>query len=100
MAPKDTFTITANPGTDIWRKPPTTDVFNARLSFNFTPYQQYDQGGLLLSFRRRSSSTTTTNSTSSTNPSRKMDQNRNRTLQRPPAPLHRCVRRLGGLERH
>jgi hypothetical protein len=28
MAPKDTFTITANPGTDIWRKPPTTDVFN------------------------------------------------------------------------
>jgi hypothetical protein len=28
MTPKDTFTITAGPGTDIWRKPPTTDVFN------------------------------------------------------------------------
>jgi hypothetical protein len=28
MAPTDTFTITAGPGTDIWRKPPTTDVFN------------------------------------------------------------------------
>ncbi|KAK4125758.1 hypothetical protein N657DRAFT_678812 [Parathielavia appendiculata] len=76
MAPTDTFTITAAPGTDIWRKPPTTDVFNAptalppagptplrtsgplasfrsaRLSFNFTPEEQYDQGGILLSFRR------------------------------------------------
>ncbi|KAL2133070.1 hypothetical protein VTI74DRAFT_2974 [Chaetomium olivicolor] len=77
MAPNDTFTITANPGTDIWRKPPSTDVFNAptalppsspsplrtsgaltsflsaRLSLNFTPHEQYDQGGLLLSFRRK-----------------------------------------------
>ncbi|KAK4044153.1 hypothetical protein C8A01DRAFT_12443 [Parachaetomium inaequale] len=80
MAPTDTFTITANPGTDIWRKPPTTDVFNAptalpppgphplrasgplsaflsaRLSFTFTPQEQYDQGGILLSFRRRPNS--------------------------------------------
>lgn len=28
MAPTNTFTITAVPGTDIWRKPPATDVFN------------------------------------------------------------------------
>ncbi|KAL1840263.1 hypothetical protein VTJ49DRAFT_641 [Mycothermus thermophilus] len=81
----NTFTITAAPGTDIWRKPPTTDVFNAptalpspsstnttlrttgplttfrsaRLSFNFTPTAQYDQAGLLLSFRRRGTTTTT-----------------------------------------
>ncbi|KAL2169061.1 hypothetical protein VTG60DRAFT_6483 [Thermothelomyces hinnuleus] len=77
MAPTNTFTITAGPGTDIWRKPPTTDVFNApialppagatplrhsgpltsflsaRLSLNFTPQEQYDQGGILLSFRQR-----------------------------------------------
>ncbi|KAK3306686.1 uncharacterized protein B0T15DRAFT_510038 [Chaetomium strumarium] len=77
MAPTDTFTITAGPGTDIWRKPPTTDVFNAptalpppgvqplrnsgpltsflsaRISFNFTAQEQYDQGGILLSFFRR-----------------------------------------------
>ncbi|KAH6632211.1 hypothetical protein F5144DRAFT_602959 [Chaetomium tenue] len=77
MAPTDTFNITANPDTDIWRKPPTTDVFNAptalppsttphpqrtsgplnaflsaRLSLNFTPQEQYDQGGILLSLRR------------------------------------------------
>ncbi|KAL2143186.1 hypothetical protein VTI28DRAFT_264 [Corynascus sepedonium] len=80
MAPTNTFNITAEPGTDIWRKPPTTDVFNApialpprgkdaaaplrhsgpltsflsaRISLNFTPEEQYDQGGILLSFRRR-----------------------------------------------
>ncbi|KAL2267182.1 hypothetical protein VTJ83DRAFT_4459 [Remersonia thermophila] len=76
--PSNTFSITAAPGTDIWRKPPTTNVFNAptalpsspsgaalrtagplasfrsaRLSFNFAPAAQYDQAGLLLSFRRR-----------------------------------------------
>ena len=28
MPPSNTFTITAAPGTDIWRKPPTTDIFN------------------------------------------------------------------------
>jgi hypothetical protein len=83
MAPTDTFTITAAPGTDIWRKPPTTDVFNAptalppsptsalrtsgpltsflsaRLSLNFTPTSQYDQGGILLSLRRRSTKPST-----------------------------------------
>lgn len=25
-----TFTITAAPSTDIWRKPPTTDVYNGK----------------------------------------------------------------------
>ncbi|KAK4145964.1 uncharacterized protein C8A04DRAFT_26125 [Dichotomopilus funicola] len=78
MAPTETFTIVAQPGTDIWRKPPSTDVFNAptalppstpqplrhtgpltsflsaRISLNFTPLEQYDQGGILLSLRRRS----------------------------------------------
>ncbi|TPX17065.1 uncharacterized protein E0L32_012278 [Thyridium curvatum] len=70
------FTIKAAPNTDIWRKPPTTDVFNAptaipaghspprttgplssfrsaRATFSFSPSQQYDQAGLLLSLRRR-----------------------------------------------
>lgn len=32
MATAKTFTITAAPGTDIWRKPPTTDVFNGIFS--------------------------------------------------------------------
>ncbi|KAL2022835.1 hypothetical protein VTK56DRAFT_4366 [Thermocarpiscus australiensis] len=82
-APTDTFTITASPGTDIWRKPPTTDVFNAptapppgpptirttgplqsflsaRLSLSFTWKEQYDQGGILLSFRRRNDNPTST----------------------------------------
>ncbi|PQE30981.1 flavin-binding monooxygenase protein [Rutstroemia sp. NJR-2017a WRK4] len=60
----DTFTLEANPGTDIWRKPPTTNDFNAptkthstlprsdflsaRLTFSGPWVQQYDQGGLLL----------------------------------------------------
>ncbi|KAK0636996.1 hypothetical protein B0T17DRAFT_482064 [Bombardia bombarda] len=72
-----TFTISAAPDTDIWRKPPTHDVFNAptgsppgtnstygplpsfisaHASFSFAWKEQYDQGGLLLSFRQRSSS--------------------------------------------
>ncbi|EAQ87687.1 hypothetical protein CHGG_04306 [Chaetomium globosum CBS 148.51] len=93
MAPTDTFTITANPDTDIWRKPPTTDVFNAptalppsttphpqrtsgplnaflsaRLSLNFTPQEQYDQGGILLSLRRRTDTPTTTTNTTTTPP--------------------------------
>lgn len=58
------FTITANSSTDIWRKPPTTDVFNAptkliakvpltsfsraRLTFSNDWKYRYDQGGLLL----------------------------------------------------
>lgn len=65
MAPTKTpFTITASPGTDIWRKPPTTDVFNApsnmlpsiplssflssRITFSMPYKYRYDQGGLLL----------------------------------------------------
>ncbi|KAK3935569.1 hypothetical protein QBC46DRAFT_453379 [Diplogelasinospora grovesii] len=69
-----TFTINAKPGTDIWRKPPHTDIFNAptagpasaglkntpargplstfrsaRISFSFPWKEQYDQAGLLLS---------------------------------------------------
>ncbi|KAK4109091.1 hypothetical protein N656DRAFT_690724, partial [Canariomyces notabilis] len=77
------FTITAAPGTDIWRKPPTTDVFNApavrppgvapsagpllsflsaRVSLRFNWRDQYDQGGLLLSFIRREFTTIPTSS--------------------------------------
>ncbi|EHA49439.1 hypothetical protein MCOR27_000937 [Pyricularia oryzae] len=64
------FNIKAAPGTDIWRKPPTTDVYNApthapagtkttaplskfksaQVSFTFKPTEQYDQGGVVLSF--------------------------------------------------
>ncbi|KAB5545863.1 hypothetical protein GE09DRAFT_1191409 [Coniochaeta sp. 2T2.1] len=75
-----TFSISAAPGTDVWRKPPSTTIFNAptapppsgatrtaplssflsaRISFSF-PFSsaaQYDQGGLLLSFRPRSTTT-------------------------------------------
>ncbi len=90
------FVVKASPGTDIWRKPPHTDVFNgsfspplsgaystltrfpppstaptsiapgsgqfsgplssfvsATISFSLPCEEQYDQGGLLLSFRRR-----------------------------------------------
>ncbi|RPD72934.1 hypothetical protein L226DRAFT_536776 [Lentinus tigrinus ALCF2SS1-7] len=60
------FTITAPPSTDIWRKPPSTDSFNApthallpnaiplrsflraRLTFSASWTTRYDQGGLLL----------------------------------------------------
>ena len=28
MSASDTFTIRAAPGTDIWRKPPTTNIYN------------------------------------------------------------------------
>ncbi|ROW01037.1 hypothetical protein VSDG_02754 [Cytospora chrysosperma] len=65
------FTIKASPGTDIWRKPPSTDVFNApraahvsnkttaplstfqsaQVSFLLHPKEQYDQAGLVLSLR-------------------------------------------------
>ncbi|ROV98056.1 hypothetical protein VMCG_07053 [Cytospora schulzeri] len=65
------FTIKASPGTDIWRKPPSTDVFNApraaharnkttaplsifrsaQISFLLHPREQYDQAGLVLSLR-------------------------------------------------
>ncbi|KAK3389192.1 hypothetical protein B0H63DRAFT_463153 [Podospora didyma] len=66
----NSFTITAAPGTDIWRKPPVANVFNAptsqagispttgpllsflsaKLSFSFAWTEQYDQAGILLSF--------------------------------------------------
>ncbi|KAJ9130525.1 hypothetical protein NKR23_g12156 [Pleurostoma richardsiae] len=69
------FTITAKPGTDIWRKPPSTNIFNApskppttgpstaplsafvsaRVSFRLPAAVQYDQAGLLLSLRPPSS---------------------------------------------
>ncbi|KAK3955754.1 hypothetical protein QBC32DRAFT_204498, partial [Pseudoneurospora amorphoporcata] len=68
----DIFTIRAAPGTDIWRKPPTTNIYNAptatphstrshgpltsflsaRGSFSFPWRERYDQAGILLAFRR------------------------------------------------
>ncbi|SPO04061.1 uncharacterized protein DNG_06744 [Cephalotrichum gorgonifer] len=58
--------ISAAPGTDIWRKPPSSNTFNApyktldrkplnsfssaQLTATFTPTTQYDQAGLLLIF--------------------------------------------------
>ncbi|KAL0581080.1 hypothetical protein V5O48_000974 [Marasmius crinis-equi] len=60
------FTVTAPPETDIWRKPPSTNAFNApthdlisspapltsfqraRITFNGPWTTRYDQGGLLL----------------------------------------------------
>lgn len=65
MSPtKEAFTITASPSTDIWRKPPTTDDFNAptnmapiipltsflssKITFSLPCKYRYDQGGLLL----------------------------------------------------
>ncbi|KAK6340237.1 hypothetical protein TWF730_002002 [Orbilia blumenaviensis] len=69
---KPHFRIPAIAGTDIWRKPPTTNVFNAptaclgskplknlqraRITFSLPPRSElnkYDQGGLLLSLKRR-----------------------------------------------
>lgn len=67
----DIFTIRAAPGTDIWRKPPTTNIYNAptavppstpsrgpltsflsaRASFSFPWRERYDQAGILLAFR-------------------------------------------------
>ncbi|KAI0816702.1 hypothetical protein GGR55DRAFT_628256 [Xylaria sp. FL0064] len=70
------FTLRANPGTDIWRKPPTTNVWNAPISRTVTgqlkkfrsarvtfwaPWtERYDQAGLLLVPRRAASSPPTT----------------------------------------
>ncbi|KAI3343552.1 hypothetical protein F4824DRAFT_440284 [Ustulina deusta] len=70
------FTLQANPGTDIWRKPPTTNAWNAPISHTVTgplkkfrsarvtfwaPWtERYDQAGLLLVPRRASSSPPTT----------------------------------------
>ncbi|KAL8319673.1 hypothetical protein RB597_006430 [Gaeumannomyces tritici] len=72
------FTVTANSGTDIWRKPPTTNDFNdpaptfapagakstgplskfqsVSVSFAFTPKVLYDQAGVVLSMRPAGSS--------------------------------------------
>ncbi|KAK3378887.1 hypothetical protein B0T24DRAFT_674724 [Lasiosphaeria ovina] len=89
MSSSTTFSISAAPGTDIWRKPPHTDVFNApaaaapgvtatsgpllsfvsaRASFSFAWSEQYDQGGLLLSFRPRT--TTGAEKASSSSPTK------------------------------
>ncbi|KAH8673618.1 hypothetical protein BX600DRAFT_210632 [Xylariales sp. PMI_506] len=67
----DSFILEAAAGTDIWRKPPTTDVWNApisrtssgllkkfqlaRVTFSGPWVEQYDQAGLLLALRRSSS---------------------------------------------
>ncbi|KAK4228606.1 hypothetical protein QBC38DRAFT_151620 [Podospora fimiseda] len=67
-----TFTLSASPDTDIWRKPPSKDIFNAPhtqpLTNPLTSFlsatvtvpsnaytHQYDQSGLLLTFSRSSS---------------------------------------------
>jgi regulation of enolase protein 1 (concanavalin A-like superfamily) len=75
------FTIEAKSGTDAWRKPPSTDVFNAptaaeagavttnklnsfvssSVSFRFTPAIQYDQAGLVLSLRPSNASSSSSN---------------------------------------
>ncbi|KAM3421292.1 hypothetical protein BST61_g1693 [Cercospora zeina] len=61
----DSFTITAPPKTDIWRRSPTDDIFNAPTLYQTLPasrfksitvtvyapwHTQYDQGGLILAF--------------------------------------------------
>ncbi|KFA65929.1 hypothetical protein S40285_02367 [Stachybotrys chlorohalonatus IBT 40285] len=64
------FTVTAEPGTDVWRKPPSIDVFNApthnhskgpmstllsgNLSFTAPYNTQYDQVGLLFTIAKPS----------------------------------------------
>ncbi|KAK4495684.1 hypothetical protein PRZ48_012952 [Zasmidium cellare] len=76
-APSDTssFTITAPPETDIWRRSDTDDVFTAPTLYRtlpsttfksltvtiFAPWKtQYDQGGLILAFPSPSSTETET----------------------------------------
>ncbi|KAK7923316.1 hypothetical protein PG985_007387 [Apiospora marii] len=65
---KDSFILEAGPDTDIWRKPPTKDVWNApisrtssgqlkkfqsaRVTFWADWTERYDQGGLLLALKR------------------------------------------------
>ncbi|KAH7127469.1 hypothetical protein EDB81DRAFT_764644 [Dactylonectria macrodidyma] len=67
-----TFTLAAGPNTDIWKKPPSTDVFTApfqphssapvktfvstSITFTTKYTQQYDQAGLLLRLRNEASS--------------------------------------------
>ncbi|KAM5350986.1 hypothetical protein ACJ41O_003709 [Fusarium nematophilum] len=63
------FTLSAAPGRDVWRKPPTWDVYDvpthpapikpvvlfrsARVTFKANLVEQYDQGGILLTLRPR-----------------------------------------------
>jgi regulation of enolase protein 1 (concanavalin A-like superfamily) len=62
LGPNSTFTLIAKSDTDIWRKPPSTDVFNAPIIYKSLPISSfrraritvsanwttlYDQGGLL-----------------------------------------------------
>ena len=62
---QESFTITAPPKTDIWRRSDTDDVFNAPTIFQLIPassfksisvtvyapwHTQYDQGGLIIAF--------------------------------------------------
>ncbi|KAK3898910.1 hypothetical protein C8A05DRAFT_37494 [Staphylotrichum tortipilum] len=47
------------PSTPLRTTGPLTSFLSPRLSLNFTPTQQYDQGGLLLSLRRRTASPST-----------------------------------------
>ncbi|KAI0128846.1 hypothetical protein BJ170DRAFT_348642 [Xylariales sp. AK1849] len=72
---KASFVLEAAPGTDIWKKPPTTNVWNApvsrtssgllkkfqsaRVTFWADWTEQYDQAGLLLALRRASSTSAT-----------------------------------------
>ncbi|KAI1368390.1 hypothetical protein F5Y08DRAFT_295677 [Xylaria arbuscula] len=76
MSSNVSFTLQANPGTDIWRKPPHTNVWNAPISRTSTgllnkfrsarvtfwaPWtERYDQAGLLLVPRGASSTPPTT----------------------------------------
>ncbi|KFA81128.1 hypothetical protein S40288_00996 [Stachybotrys chartarum IBT 40288] len=75
------FSITAKSGTDLWRKPPSTDVYNetaptaahensviknplkefvsATVSFRFTPQTRYDQAGIVLALYPTDSAATT-----------------------------------------
>ncbi|OJD31411.1 uncharacterized protein BKCO1_4800013 [Diplodia corticola] len=84
--PADSFTITAPPGTDIWRKPPSTNSFNApthpllpsgpiplhtfhraRLTFSAPWTTRYDQAGLLLHLTKKPTTPTTTSTPPSPN---------------------------------
>ncbi|KAI1321256.1 hypothetical protein F5Y16DRAFT_389051 [Xylariaceae sp. FL0255] len=72
------FTVQANPGTDIWKKPPSTNVWNAPISHTKTgplisfrssrvtfwaPWtERYDQGGILLVPRPKTSPACTSSS--------------------------------------
>ncbi|KAF6814318.1 hypothetical protein CMUS01_12658 [Colletotrichum musicola] len=62
----DAFTLSAGPDTDVWKKPPSTNVYNAptravptkplsefksaKVTFSADWSEQYDQAGLILTF--------------------------------------------------